>query len=419
MIDMILDILHEKKIDNYSIVDSQTESGELFYIKKNLDLTRSKDVREIELTVYRDSEKDGKRLRGSSTTYLFPDMDKEQLEALINEAWECAVYVENPYYELPKGKTDCVGVISSDIADESLVDASLMMAAALYSQDNMTDTFVNSTEIFAEKKSRHIITSSGCNVTYTKFNINGEFVVQSLANGNDVELHQQFNYDTLNTRALADKCAEALRTVKDRAAAQKAPVNLEGIPVIICDSYVKDLLDFYMYRSNVTYTYPKYSPYEPGYDAQKDAVGERLNITMLPQVPYNSEGVEMSEHVLMKDGIIQCLHGPVRYAYYMGTAPIGTYDKLSCSNGSTAFEEMTKAPYILVKTFSDFQMDEMDGHFGGEFRLAYYYDGETTRILTGGTVSGNLFEAQKNMQFSTERYEDSIYSGPKYLKVFA
>ena len=73
---------------------------------------------------------------------------------------------------------------------------------------------------------------------------------------------------------------------------------------------------------------------------------------------------------------------------------------------------MKKEPYLYVVSFSDFSMDSLSGYFGGEIRLAYLFDGEKVMPVTGGSVSGNLLELQKDMAFSTERYKDKDYDGP-------
>ena len=77
-----------------------------------------------------------------------------------------------------------------------------------------------------------------------------------------------------------------------------------------------------------------------------------------------------------------------------------------------AFEEMKKEPYLYAVTFSDFQMDTMSGHFGGEIRLAYLFDGERVRIVTGGSVNGSINACSGGMKFTTERYDSKNYSGP-------
>ena len=76
------------------------------------------------------------------------------------------------------------------------------------------------------------------------------------------------------------------------------------------------------------------------------------------------------------------------------------------------FEEMKKEPYLYAVTFSDFQMDTMSGHFGGEIRLAYLFDGERVRIVTGGSVNGSINACSGGMKFTTERYDSKNYSGP-------
>ena len=73
---------------------------------------------------------------------------------------------------------------------------------------------------------------------------------------------------------------------------------------------------------------------------------------------------------------------------------------------------MKKEPYLYAVTFSDFQMDTMSGHFGGEIRLAYLFDGERVRIVTGGSVNGSINACSGGMKFTTERYDSKNYSGP-------
>ena len=87
--------------------------------------------------------------------------------------------------------------------------------------------------------------------------------------------------------------------------------------------------------------------------------------------------------------------------------------KLSCGNGTVAFEELKKGPCLWAVDFSAFQMDEMSGHFGGEIRLAYLIEADgTVTPVTGGSVNGSILEAQKDLTFSTDRYLTASYDGP-------
>ena len=68
-------------------------------------------------------------------------------------------------------------------------------------------------------------------------------------------------------------------------------------------------------------------------------------------------------------------------------------------------------------TFSDFQMDAMSGHFGGEIRLAYLIEDGKVTPVTGGSVNGSILEAQKDLTFSAERYQTARYDGPYAMRL--
>ncbi|MBQ1878698.1 MAG: TldD/PmbA family protein, partial [Erysipelotrichaceae bacterium] len=57
--------------------------------------------------------------------------------------------------------------------------------------------------------------------------------------------------------------------------------------------------------------------------------------------------------------------------------------------------------------FSSFVMNPMTGDFGGEIRLAYYYDGKTVTPVTGGSMTADISEVIKTIRLSreTEQYD--------------
>ena len=85
--------------------------------------------------------------------------------------------------------------------------------------------------------------------------------------------------------------------------------------------------------------------------------------------------------------------------------------------GSRTLEELKSIAYLHIVSFSDFQMDAFSGHFGGEIRLAFLYDGEKVTPVTGGSVNGSILEAQGHMFFSRERYRDENYEGPFAVRI--
>ena len=120
----------------------------------------------------------------------------------------------------------------------------------------------------------------------------------------------------------------------------------------------------------------------------------------------------MEDCELVRDGVLKNIHGGLRVSQYLNVKPTGEYDKLIVDNGTKSMEELKSGRVLYVVSFSDFNMDAMTGHFAGEIRLAYLYDGGEVKLLTGGSVNGSLIDAQSNLVFSRERYESSSYSGP-------
>ena len=78
---------------------------------------------------------------------------------------------------------------------------------------------------------------------------------------------------------------------------------------------------------------------------------------------------------------------------------------------------MKKEKYLHIVNFSDFQMDSLSGRFGGEFRLAYYFDGEKTQPVTGGSVSGSILELSDNIHLSSETQKIKGFEGPLALSI--
>ncbi len=409
MTELILEILRKNNINTYLIRDENRESVELFLIKKKVDLIRSKNVREIRVCVYRDFDD----YRGSSIVYVYPGMDYTEIESIILSGYESAGNIKNPYFELPKG-AQSVG----DVNMANLKEYALAMSKALYrGEERVEGAIINSSEFFAKKNRVHILNSEGCDVTYEQACISGEFVVQCVVDGNDVELYQDFEYDGIAEDEIMNKGINALNMVKDRAKAVKAPADLSEYPIVITDGYVGELLKFYLNRSNASYIYPGYSPYCKGYKVMDGTDSERLNLNGIPKKPFSDEGIPMVKRPIISDGVVEILHGNVAFLSYIKGEQTGEYDSIQCTNGTVSMDSLLTGKYIMVKNFSDFQVDAYDGHFGGEFRLAYLSDGEKVSILTGGTVTGNLTNDGNKMIFSKERYKDAYYDGPAAVKI--
>ncbi len=201
---------------------------------------------------------------------------------------------------------------------------------------------------------------------------------------------------------------------RDRAVAKEMPESGD-YDIVISDKYVPELFNFYSNRGNAWDIFLGYSEFKVGDSVQGDDIkGDKLNVRFGVTTPFNEEGIEMKERTFIEDGILKNIHGNVRFSYYLGIEPTGVYGKFLVAPGQTSFDEMLKRPCLHVVNFSDFQMDEDDGHFKGEIRLAYLYDGKgNVKFVTGGSINGSIFEAQKDLILSKETEKLARYEGPR------
>ena len=416
MIARIQNALNKCGISLWRINETVEETAELFFVRRELDTRRMKDVCKYEVTVFRDVENDGQTKRGFTSAHLLASMDDGQIEEELKSACYAAQFAANPYYELTDPVKAPLVEKTGELAEESLAESAGKMVKALFAPDIHEDAFLNSAELFVSRKRIHILSSEGTDVSYTDARVKGEFVVQC-REPEDVEMHNIYSYDALDTQALSDKVAEALTFVRDRARAQKI-LKSGKYDLVLSGDAVGEVLSYYQSRSAAHAVYAKYSTWQQGEDVQgEDTAGERLDITLRAIDPYSDEGIPMEDLPLLKGGKLQAYHGPNRICRYLGVKPTGGYGKLSCANGTVSFAEMKRKPCLWAVTFSDFQMDAMSGRFGGEIRLAYLIDGETVTPVTGGSVNGSILEAQKEFVFSADRYVTASYDGPYAVRI--
>ena len=178
MLDRIIKVLEEEKIDTYLLSQRVTERAELYYIKRNLDVRRLVNTKTAELTLYADAEKNGKPMRGFSSVVLSPEMDEERIRKEIREAKHSASFALNPFFHLVKGSHAEKIVKENGLSKMSLTEMADAFSQAVFQADRRSDAFLNSLEVFCSKEEVTIKNSEGVDVSYERSTVDGEFVVQ-------------------------------------------------------------------------------------------------------------------------------------------------------------------------------------------------------------------------------------------------
>lgn len=442
MINKIKAVLSDLKISEYLIREIKTESMELFFIRKSLDVRRTKDSHIYEVVVYNEFTGNEKPCKGNATASIYPGMTQKEIEDALKSAYLAASFVSNKWYELPAydrdgkwvnswvkedgstkeeepvAKTSEPEDIENGLSHAGLIEGSRIMTEALFAEDKAgaepEAPFINSAEMFLVRQTQRQTGSLGTDISFVKWRIYGEFVAQC-RKPQDVETYADFDYDDLKTEALKAKVRRTLDYTKARTEAVKAP-KAGKYDVIISGSYVKSMFDFYLDRAGANFVYADYPHFSKGENVCSPE-GDAITLTLKAEVPYSSEGIPMKDRLLFDRGVLKRYFGGTRFSYYIGEEPTGWYDAIEVQPGTVPFEEMKKTPYLHIVNFSDFQMDSTTGSFGGEIRLAFLFDGEKEIPVTGGSINGKIFDVQKTMRMTTQLQEDNGFTGPFAIKL--
>ena len=428
LLNRVLKAIADQNIQQYSLLITSTMSDESFYIRKQRTLTRKKWTTRCEVTIYHDFTDAGKDFRGSYSFMTDFNMSEEELSQKIQNAYASAAFVKNPYYPLPKAERIDCGYEPAGPSCQSQpkkIFSGEELAETIFLQEQK-EAYLNSLEIFITKETVLIVNSNCVQVSYQDTTYSGEYVVQA-KEPQDVELFQDFSYSYLDEdilSSLSDLIAISLKQVLDRAKAVPVSQLPEGMKtakhLILEGRCVYELFSYYLSRLDASMIYPGYSHAAIGDKIKTNAentsgesVGSSpVTIKLMPKKPYSNEGIKLVSLPLIENNEIKYLTGNARFSYYLGIPAIGSYDSFELACGTETVKDLETNPYLKIVSFSDFQMDVFTGQFGGEFRLAYFFDGSTVTPVTGGSISGNLTELIDQMKFSSDVQYFDRYCGP-------
>jgi len=418
-------LLNLNEIDGWKIVENKIEAKELFFIKKELEMNRSKDVQHFKVTVYKDFKENGVNFRGSSATNIHPTMNEEEINMAIKEAAFAASFVKNEYYPLVKPTDSNPLVIKSNFSSGSLSEWLPQLTEAIFKYDNLENGCINSAELFINNIYTRIINSEGVDVSFSNYKGELEFITNWKEHGEEVELYKLVGFSDFNPEAISQEIKNMLTISREKALAQPTP-GLKSYTVLLTGEPVKEFFNYYYMQSNAQFVYEGISTSKLNENIQGDNVeGDSINIELDPVManstassPYDFDGFPLNPVTIFKNGVLNKYWCDNRHAYYLNTEPTGLISNLVVSGGSKSVDSLKKEPYLELVAFSDFQMDTLTGDFAGEIRLGWHFDGENRTPVTGGSISGNIKDVQQKMYLSKEIQKFDKFVGPKTIQLF-
>ncbi|OAA30084.1 hypothetical protein AT15_00800 [Kosmotoga arenicorallina S304] len=411
-----------REISDWKVIETIKEGHELYFIKQELDMNRAKKVSSYNVTVYRDFEEAGTKYRGSAQTTIHPGMSEKEVKKRIEESAFAAGFVKNKPYPIAE-PSEAKGNISSRFQSGEISDWIAEIASEVFSQDTKEEAFLNSTEIYLTKTKTHILNSRGVDVQFDAVRAFIELVVTATGK-EEVELYHQLRFSDYEPDSISKAVDEFLKEALDRAKAKPTPA-LGSAPVILVSEPAEDFLSYYVDNSSARAVYEKVSTFKIGDSVQGDFKGDGITVTLDPfmpgsfySAPYDGDGFALDKEQIIKDGKLVKYWGDVRYSHYLGVEPTGNIHNFSVEPGRDSLDELREGPHLEIALFSAFNVDSITGDFGGEIRLGWYFDGKERYPITGGSISGNINQVQRDLLLSKEVQKSKRYSGPKAVKLF-
>ncbi|MCR4660426.1 MAG: hypothetical protein K5765_00295 [Clostridia bacterium] len=419
MIERIKQLLKNVDITDYRIIESKTNSIELFYVLDKLETNRCVDSVTYSLTLYKDF---GDTV-GDATVAISPLLSDEDILEKLNDAAQRTELSKNKKYTLPQGNTICFEA-NSPILKEDKKEIALNVANAIYKANRYKEGWINSVEIFVKEIDSHLVNSKGADNKTKRGELFIEIIPTWKGEKEEVEIYYSLKTAKIDYERITKDVDELLNNAKARSIAQKPPVDLKNINVIFGPEMISEITGYL--KSNLSYESHHLNSNVLSLDEDLSKDNDcKLNLTLKPVIdelsdssPVDLDGIHLQEVKIIEEGICKKLNGSSRFGQYMSVEnPTGNIGLMQLQEGNLTYEELTKEPYIYCVTFSSPQLDDYSGYYGGEVRLGYYFDGKNTIPVTGFSISGNLKEDFTKIKLSKEVDTFINYKGPKYLLV--
>ena len=414
MMDNLISILKEEAaISSFEILKTHTQSVQLFYVLNKLETNRYTDNDDLSVTIY--VEHDDKL--GSSTLVLNAADDLSSIKKKIKEAIDTAQKVDNEPFELEKDVDSSTKKVKS-IDNRDLSDIALKAADAIIKADHFENGWLNSIEVFAQKKQVELLNSYGVKRSFEKTTLEAEVIPTFKGEIEEIELYLHFEMMDEDYAKITQRVEQVLKEAYYRSIAQKC----DSLDVdVLLSGEMRDLI-FSSLAGDLNFAskYMKMNHYE----LNDELVPYDLNLSVVGcldgashSAPFDAHGSLIKDTTIVANGKVVQNWGDIRFGQYLKASHISgnaNLVKVDCASSDKALA----FPYLEIVNFSSPQLEENSGYCGGEVRLGLLHKSQDEIIpLTSFSISCNIYEAIKDALYSKEQETDECYCGPKYLRL--
>jgi PmbA protein len=438
----ILDALRAHPgISDWTLRRVRSRSVQIYLVGGDLESVREVSRDAYEADVFNDHPAPagaawGDVARGSATIPL-ASADLPRLRALLDDAVTVARLINNQPWSLAESAT----APDVDLADRLLADAAAATAAGLEAAEQLREQAererpsgvrLSGAELFITYADSEIVNSRGVEASSASTHLMAEVTLLARGAHDETEYFRQIEARRLSDMRLGETIGVGAQLARDKLRAT-APRTRQG-PVVISGAALAQLLGgavtgspgAYLFQVSARAAYENLSRFEVGgsiYGAGEPQ-GDRLTLRVNARRPFgvesyrwDADGLPAQDLLAIDGGILVARPATQRYAQYLGIPATGRPGVAEFGLGATPRADLlADGPVIEVLDFSAPNVEGLSGDFGMEIRVGYETTAEGRRPISGGSVTGNLFEAMGNARFSAEAGDLAAIAGPAAIR---
>ena len=417
MMEQLLTLLKQSKASGYQVTKTKTISHEFFFVKHELDMNRSKEVTHYHVNVYVTGE-DNQYL-GDASFEVMANSSVEEMQKLIDKGIYSASFVKNQYYEL---LDTCEPNTHTTVTNP--MEVAKDFVEVMQSIPETEQTYINSYEIFVNENEKRIVNSKGVDVTYSYLDSMLEVVVNAKQGDTEIELYRNYRSGSCDKALIREELMKTMHIGLDKCIA-KDTQPLQGVDVVFTGSNATRLFRYYTELTSASMKYQQMSMCEVDQPITTEEIkGDKVTLRGVSYLenssknfPYDNDGALIKDCVLIDQHVTKRFWGSRRFSQYLQLENSNSLYNFVVDGGKQSKNDMLQLPYLELVEFSDFQVDSMTGDFAGEIRLAYYHTEDGVQSFSGGSIAGNMQQAQTEMWMSSEQKQYDNFLIPEVVRI--
>ncbi|MDD5451760.1 MAG: metallopeptidase TldD-related protein [Desulfovibrionales bacterium] len=409
-----------KELTAWEVTQLKRRESQLYTIFQDVENIREVTSEEFQIKVYLTYERDGQSFLGESSFVLTgDDLPRPKIESAL----EMARLIANRPFSLPESGQAYSAVKAFDAkvaSDPAYYLEQIHGELITFSYPGIE---LSSSEIFVAESTYTLLNSTGLRAKREETKIMLDFVLLAGNKDKEGEIDGLKRCRLYADLKLAPTLNQYAAYARDLLTAEPPPTGLYD--VIFAEEALDTFFNYFIAQAGGLAAYQGWSQFKENEPIMSNPKGERLTLISDPFLPgsmksksFDENGLASERVLVIENNIFRNRTANKRYADYLGIEPTGDFANVVVSPGDYSLKDlMSPSPVLYLLKFSTFEPNPVTGAFSGEIRVGYLIDGDKRVPIKGGSISGTMSQALKEIYFSKETTKRESYSGPLAVKV--